>query len=557
MNVSDNLRCLSTCRPDICVVGAGPVGLTLAVALARRRAKVLLLESGLSQPDTAHQHCSDATIERPETHADMRLAVARAFGGTSWLWGGRCVPLDPIDFEPRPHIDPPGWPISHENLNRYYDEAANLIGCKSGQFDLPLPVEFHSANPEIDLCAERWCDEPNVGRRFSITGLPPTLQVVLNATVVDLEVNRSGSSIAALHVASTTDRVLFNGARAYVLACGGLETTRLLLHAQEHNHRLFGGVGGPLGRFYVGHMSGSVARIRFKEPALGKAFDYMLSGGGICRRRIVFTRDILQAHKLPNVAFYPVNPLLGDPEHRSGLLSSLFLLLSAPVIGRRLISEGVRQQQLKRDPRYFAHVRNILLDSSATIAQLAGILWQRVILGRRKPYLFLHSISGEYPLDYHGEAAPRADSRVVLDDRRDATGMRRLKIDLQFTPTDAEAIARSHEVLGSALQRAGLGEILLDISRNAVADAVMRSATDGFHQIGLTRMARHPADGVVDANSKVFGLDNLYIASSSVFRTAGQANPTFSAVALGLRLADHLVSLITLELDRMPKKVTA
>jgi choline dehydrogenase-like flavoprotein len=198
-----------------------------------------------------------------------------------------------------------------------------------------------------------------------------------------------------------------------------------------------------------------------------------------------------------------------------------------------------------------------LLDSSATIAQLAGILWQRVILGRRKPYLFLHSISGEYPLDYHGEAAPRADSRVVLDDRRDATGMRRLKIDLQFTPTDAEAIARSHEVLGSALQRAGLGEILLDISRNAVADAVMCSATDGFHQIGLTRMARHPADGVVDANSKVFGLDNLYIASSSVFRTAGQANPTFSAVALGLRLADHLVSLIALELDRMPKKVTA
>jgi choline dehydrogenase-like flavoprotein len=73
----------------------------------------------------------------------------------------------------------------------------------------------------------------------------------------------------------------------------------------------------------------------------------------------------------------------------------------------------------------------------------------------------------------------------------------------------------------------------------------MRSASDGFHQIGLTRMAEHPTDGVVDANCKAFGVDNLFIASSSVFRTAGQANPTFSAVALGLRLADHLISTIT------------
>jgi choline dehydrogenase-like flavoprotein len=124
-------------------------------------------------------------------------------------------------------------------------------------------------------------------------------------------------------------------------------------------------------------------------------------------------------------------------------------------------------------------------------------------------------------------------------------GMRRLRIDLRFTMNDAEAIARSHDVLDSVLRRAGLGELILSIPRKELAEAIMRSASDGFHQIGLTRMARHPADGVVDANCKAFGLDNLFIASSSVFRTAGQANPTFSAVALGVRLADHLLSTIT------------
>jgi choline dehydrogenase-like flavoprotein len=134
-------------------------------------------------------------------------------------------------------------------------------------------------------------------------------------------------------------------------------------------------------------------------------------------------------------------------------------------------------------------------------------------------------------------------------------GMRRLRIDLRFTWNDAEAIARSHDVLDSVLRRAGLGELNLDMPRKALAEAILRSASDGFHQIGLTRMARHHDDGVVDVNCKVFGLDNLFIASSSVFRTAGQANPTFSAVALGLRLADHLVNAITH--DRTPEVVTA
>ncbi len=545
MNVSDDLRCLSTCRPDICVVGAGPVGLIVAIALARRGTKVLLLEAGLKRPDFAHQRCADATIVSPKHHADMRFAVARAFGGTGWLWGGRCVPLDPIDFEPRPHIDPTGWPISHGDLDRYYAGAADLIGCKSPNFNLPPPLEFSTAHTEINLCsAERWCDEPNVGRRLARNGLPPTLQVVLDATVVDLELDKAGNSIAAVQVASATERIRFDGARIYVLACGGLETTRLLLHMREHTRNLFGGADGPLGRFYVGHMSGTVARIRFKDPAVGKSFAYILVDGGVCRRRIVFTRDTLNEYRLPNVAFYPANPLLGHPEHRSGLLSSLFLLLSMPVLGRRLISEAIREMQMADKPRYLAHLRNVLLDSPSAIVYLLDVAWQRLALGRRKPYIFLQSRSGEYALHYHGEPAPTAESRVVLGEERDAIGMRRLKIDLRFNANDAEGIARSHIVLDLALRRAGLGTLLFDVPQETFADAIMQRASDGFHQIGLTRMAQHPADGVVDANCKVFSLENLFIASSSVFRTAGQANPTFSAVGLGLRLADHLASVM-------------
>lgn len=543
MYVSFGIGSLSDCLPDVCVVGAGPVGLALATSLARRDVKVLVLEAGRDRPDGNHQRCSDAFIANPKHHAEMGLAVARALGGTSWHWGGRCVPLDPIDFEPRPHIDFAGWPISHKEVERYHGEAADLIGCVSPRFDLPTPVGWVDKDADIDLSrVERWCDEPRVARRLAKCARSETVQVVLDATVVNLEFNKKECSVAALQVVSGARRARV-AARAYVLACGGLETTRLLLHAQTRKRDLFGGAEGPLGRFYMGHMSGKVAGIRFKQPSMGGAFDYRLADGGVCRRRIALTCSALHKHRLPNVAFYPDNPLLGDPEHRSGLLSLLYLLLRTPVVGRCVISEAIRQLQIKGKPRCSAHIRNVLVDAPAAIVQAIGILWQRVALGRRKPYIFVHSRNGEYPLHYHGEHAPTRDSRVMLGEERDATGMRRLRIDLRFTPNDADGVARSHVVLDAALQRAGWGELLLDGPREALAEAIMQNARDGFHQIGLTRMGHYPADGVVDRDCKAFGLDNLFVAGSSVFRTGGQANPTFGAVALGLRLADHLIAL--------------
>ncbi len=63
-----------------------------------------------------------------------------------------------------------------------------------------------------------------------------------------------------------------------------------------------------------------------------------------------------------------------------------------------------------------------------------------------------------------------------------------------------------------------------------------------YHFIGATRMSPDPRDGVVNANCKVHGVDNLYVAGCSVFPTGGHANPTLTIVALAIRLADHLRS---------------
>jgi hypothetical protein len=333
----------------------------------------------------------------------------------------------------------------------------------------------------------------------------------------------------------------------YVLACGGLETARLLLNAQDKRTGLFGGAEGPLGRFYMGHMSGEVARIRFADPKSARYFAYRTIPGGSYRRRIAFSRTALQTHRLPNVIFYPDNPLLGDPKHQSGLLSAMFLVLSTPVIGQRLVAEAIRNAQMFPPRRYLAHVRNVLLDAPGAAVQIADIVWQRFVIGRRKPNLFLYARNGEYPLHYHGEQRPSAESRVTLSESRDGNGMRRLNIDLRFAHEDADGIVRAHQVLDASLQRLGFGKLIPLVPYDHMPAAVLRNSRDGFHQMGVARIGFSQYDGVVDLNCKVFGLVNLYLAGSAVFRTGGQANPTFSAVALGIRLADHLARLCRAE----------
>src|SRR5262245_11112640 len=98
---------------DVAVVGSGPVGLKVALDLADAGLKVLLIESGLTGVTTSAQALSDALVVNGKTHAPMSLAVQRAFGGTSNLWGGRAVPLDEIDFSERPFAPLARWPIPY------------------------------------------------------------------------------------------------------------------------------------------------------------------------------------------------------------------------------------------------------------------------------------------------------------------------------------------------------------------------------------------------------------------------------------------------------------
>ena len=124
-----------------------------------------------------------------------------------------------------------------------------------------------------------------------------------------------------------------------------------------------------------------------------------------------------------------------------------------------------------------------------------------------------------------------------------------LRIDFRYQQQDVESIVRSHEILDGWLQRENIGRLDYLTDVNLRGEAVLKQALDGYHQIGLTRMADDPKTGVVDRHCRVHDVANLFVAGSSVFPTSGQANPTLPAVALALRLGNHLSRTVTSSLD--------
>ena len=144
------------------------------------------------------------------------------------------------------------------------------------------------------------------------------------------------------------------------------------------------------------------------------------------------------------------------------------------------------------------------------------------------------------PVKHIQEQVPNRGSRVLLADARDRLGTRRVVLDWRVSDDDRAAAARSHAILDGALRAAGLGRVLASrLDGGAEWPAGLRGAR---HHMGTTRMHADPTRGVVDADCRVHGVANLYVAGSSVFPTSGTANPTLTIVALALRLADHLQS---------------
>jgi choline dehydrogenase-like flavoprotein len=510
----------TTLRADVCLIGSGAAGITLAMELDRSGLDVVMLAGGAAQFDAA---CHD--LYRSHVvglrHKGIHEMRARIHGGTTTLWAGQALPLDPIDFEARDWVPYSGWPFDLEAMKPYYlraeqvmkltpmtyDESAWPIGlAKPPKFD--PDVFFPRISQFADVC------DFSIAYQKELTE-SRNVKVLLNAHATAIETDAGGTHVNRIAVRSLEGQSMAAEARFCVVCCGAIETARLLLASDGVDPRGVGNAHDLVGRFFQDHPQALVAPIRTKNVrSLRAMFDVFVRARTRYSPRFCASKTIQRQRKILNIC---------------GGVGYDYTRESA-VDDAKLLARAIRRKELRPQvPRALWNVVRHPVEVSMAAARYA--LYRTPMTGRSgPPYLGLQA-----------EQAPNPASRVTLDPERDALGMRRTRLDWRLTALDRHTMKTFVEATAAEFRRLDLGEI--DVAAFDLPEDLSQMdqrVHDCAHHIGTTRMHDDPAQGVVDRNCRVHGVDNLYIGSSSVFPTGGSSNPTLTIIALCARIADRL-----------------
>jgi len=517
----------ATFEADVCIIGAGAAGITLSRDLIGAGFRVCLLESGgldfeSSTQDLAQGQSIGFPYYQP---GDSRL---RFFGGTTSIWGGRCAQLNECDFERRPWVPHSGWPYGKDTLAPYYrraqheleleefeggEETWDLHGLQAPPFDRDL---LRTSFWQFDLVADRFAH-----RRCRDLMDSPNVTILLHANVIDIQANGDGTAIDKLHIANLRGGRGEARAKIYVLAAGGLENPRLLLASRSIQSTGLGNQNDLVGRFFMEHphaRGGHIVSEHFWQLLKMLPRSYQYEG----RRYAALARaseTLQQREGILNSSF--TISVRQPPNEQMATLKNAYLTLKEELEPNRL-------------GRALWHInRRFLLWAREGIGPALG--WFRLKTSRDGLYTVVR-----------GEQAPNPDSRVTLTSEKDALGVPRLALDWRFSDIDKHTVRVLMSALDKEIRRLGLGHVTPspwlqeEDAPWQIDPLISNHPIGGFHHMGTTRMSASPSEGVVDADCRVHGLGNLFVAGSSVFPTSGWANPTLTLIALTLKLADHI-----------------
>jgi len=497
---------------DVCIVGAGPAGLTLAHEFIGQPFRVCLLESGGLETDDATQ-----ALARGQNiglaYPDLDQTRLRRFGGTlgELAW---CAPLEEIDFEERVWVPFSGWPFNKAQLDPYYERAQSIIGLE------PVNRENATKLPRLSFPGNR------AVTKFLQIRVPYTFGQVyrdeiehaanvhgyLYANVVEIETTETAHSATRLRVACLQGNEFSVSAKLFIIAAGGIENARLLLSSNKIRAVGLGNQNDLVGRFFMEHPHLPSGVFRAIDPLRSAelcGFWYSRNGSEFIRV-VALTKQTLIREQLLSVSatLEPVVPL--------GVVS-----------GTRLLT-ALRER--KWPDHALTHLRNVIEHLEDVGIGLLDTVFNSGC-HRIRWFSFYNRM----------EQAPNPESRVTLSSERDSLGMNRVKLDWRLSAIDRASLKRANEILAAELSRTGSGTLNCNIADESLWPPTL---TGGHHHMGTTRMSVDPQKGVVDQHCRVHDISNLFVAGSSIFPTSGWANPTFTIVALAMKLADHIKRLI-------------
>jgi len=486
----------TTLTPDLAIIGGGPAGIALALALAESGHDILLLESGGQAFDSKTQAMYQGR-EDGIPYVALDSGRLRFLGGSSNHWGGYCRPLDAIDFERRDWMPDSGWPFGIDELKPYFARAQALVEAGPWLYDrvgpelagsgavLPLApgglytswFQFSKTRDSVlpTYFGHRYGDD--LKRAARITPL-------LHANVTALRLSPNAKTMERLDVATLTGNRLTVKPRFTVLACGAMENARLLLASNDVIKPGIGNQNDLVGRYFADHpIPRDVATMVVFDGNLASFYGNAatLANGAIVRAALAPSAGFARAQNLTGSLTTVENPVELDE------LGIAAVVATSQALG---------------------------VDASNAKA---------------------------WSLGCGMELAPDPDRRLSLTDEKDALDLPRLKLEMRIADADLARYRQTLTELGRQLLAARLGMIRINYHTRHQWLAAMDW---GNHHLGTTRMSDDPKRGVVDAQGRMHGVDNLYVAGSSVFPTYGASNPTMNLLALTLRLADRLKTVM-------------
>ncbi|MFB3906471.1 MAG: FAD-dependent oxidoreductase [Acidobacteriota bacterium] len=524
---------------DICIIGSGPAGLVVANELRASGLRLAVLESGQLEK-TGHADRLKTVVTTggiPIKHASRE----RVLGGASLTWDGLSAPLEPIDLAERPWVPLSGWPIRHFELLSFYRQAADRYG-----FPPPEAYDVHRFSPlkaEGDYSfswknlVERVVLAPvrpqRFGRLLRTIFDSPGLHLFTDATATDLIVRPSGEAIHQCLARTRGGKIVTFRSTVFVLAAGGIENARLLLNSKIGNEY------DQVGRYFMNHP---------KNPS-----------GLVVPARPVSHLPAYFGCLYRGKAAYLALRLADELQERLGTLNSYVrfepLYTWSDTAGVQLLINYVKSKRwLWENLKSFKGESSALRDYAETgddpdiklVGEAPSLFGLLLAMLKDSPavaqYGFYRVFDRLRPrvralrIRNFMEMEPHPDNRVMLSGQKDLYGKPIPVVRHSATSLDKRSLLEIHRVLGEELKTSGFGDLVSDLTD---CEPWPINA-DASHHMGSTRMGSDPRTSVVDSNCLVHGVRNLYVAGSSVFPTSGYANPTYTIVALAIRLAEHL-----------------
>ena len=512
----------SNIEADLCIIGCGAAGICLAHELAGTGLRIVLLEAGeLAVTDVQQKFFESHVDGLPYDSTTTRFRVV---GGSTERWGGQALPFDPIDFIKRDWVPHSGWDITYQEVAQYFARVENFMGVQGFSFDKDLhaaagvsgrfdPAIIHYQYTKI-------APEPRMAvRHRRLLTEHADLTVLWDASVTDMAIDEASGRITHASVSSLAGHRVQVRAATFVLAAGALEIARLLLACRSQRPQGLGNEHDLVGRFLQDHPGLWVGEVATSQPSLLCRYGGLMRQGPIeCLKRLSAAEELQTRTQTLNASatilfeFQPDDPLLKIRDEIRFARSQKLGLRRKLAVATRLLHP--------------AHLSR--LARGAVFKARSGSNWN---YGTR------------FVLALGCEQEPDPASRVTLAEDLDFLGLPRLRVCWTVTPSVMRTLRQYSLAVAAELRRLGLGPT------NFHSPLHIEAGADGggplpvlpnCHHMGTTRMAASPQAGVVDTSCRVHSIANLFIAGASVFPTSGHSNPTFTALALTIRLADHL-----------------